>query len=138
MQTVDDFSFGVVPLLKKDGVWRIFLIQHKHAMHWALPKGHPEENESPQQAAERELNEETGLEIVEWLKMEARSENYQFRHKGKNFNKTVTYYPAIVSEEFWLCQEEVESGGWFTKQDALERATFPQAKGIIKDVMESL
>ena len=138
MQTVDDFSFGVVPLLKKNGVWRIFLIQHKHAMHWALPKGHPEEGESDLKTAERELNEETGLSIVEWLKVDPLSETYQFRHQGKNFNKTVTYFPAIVSEEYWLCQDEVEDGNWFTKDEAIDRVTFSQARGIIKTVMESL
>ncbi len=40
-----------------------FLIQHVNGKHWGFPKGHPEEGESFEQIAVRELFEETGLQI---------------------------------------------------------------------------
>ncbi|MCI5053029.1 MAG: NUDIX domain-containing protein [Simkaniaceae bacterium] len=136
MRTVNDTSYGIVPMMKKEGVWRVFLIQHRHALHWALPKGHPEKGETDMQAAERELEEEAGLKVLEWLPIDSISETYQFHHRGNRVNKTVTYFPALVNEEFWLDQEEIQDGGWFTLDAAIERASFPQAREIIKEVFK--
>src|SRR3982750_698917 len=47
----------------------ILLIQDSKGR-WTIPKGHIEEGESPRQAAEREIREETGLQnmkIGPWL-----------------------------------------------------------------------
>lgn len=57
-----EVSYGIVPLRYMEGGWQILLIRH-HAGHWTFPKGHADRGESPQQTAERELREETGLAV---------------------------------------------------------------------------
>ena len=57
-------------VFRKDGEEILFLvISSSSGKHWVLPKGHIEENESPEAAALRELKEEAGIkgQIVEPL-----------------------------------------------------------------------
>ncbi len=56
----------------------------------ALPKGHPDEGETPEQAAAREVREETGItaEVVDKLG----EIQYWFQRKGRATNKTVAFF----------------------------------------------
>ncbi|MBL6732923.1 MAG: NUDIX hydrolase [Candidatus Poseidonia sp.] len=56
-------DLGVATRVVRDG--HILLVQEakgRHAGRWGLPKGNVDDNESPENAALRELREETGLE----------------------------------------------------------------------------
>jgi 8-oxo-dGTP pyrophosphatase MutT (NUDIX family) len=59
-------------------------------LEWCIPKGHLEQNETSEQAAIREVFEETGLEaeIIQHLG----EVNYQFIHDGAKISKTVHVY----------------------------------------------
>ena len=59
-------------------------------LEWCIPKGHLEANETNEQAALREVFEETGLQakIIEYLG----EVSYQFIQGGKRVNKTVHVY----------------------------------------------
>jgi 8-oxo-dGTP pyrophosphatase MutT (NUDIX family) len=59
-------------------------------LEWCIPKGHLEKNETSEQAALREVFEETGLEaqIIETLG----EVNYQFIQDGAKISKTVHVY----------------------------------------------
>ncbi len=43
------------------------LVTNQHGDSWSLPKGHVEEGESPRQAAAREIEEETGVQQLEFV-----------------------------------------------------------------------
>ncbi len=55
---------GIVYRRRKEGKPEILLIlvPYSHGDTWTLPKGHVEKGETPEQAAEREVKEETGIE----------------------------------------------------------------------------
>jgi 8-oxo-dGTP pyrophosphatase MutT (NUDIX family) len=59
-------------------------------LEWCVPKGHIEPGETKEQAALREVFEETGLkaEITDYLG----DVSYTFNQKGKNVSKTVHVY----------------------------------------------
>jgi 8-oxo-dGTP pyrophosphatase MutT (NUDIX family) len=59
-------------------------------LEWCIPKGHLEQNETNEQAALREVREETGLvaEIITHLG----EVNYQFIQDGAKISKTVHVY----------------------------------------------
>ena len=53
-----DYSFGSV-VFRKDAVVEYLLVHHAGPGHWDFPKGHPDDDEKPEQTAAREVLEET-------------------------------------------------------------------------------
>ncbi|MFI5343517.1 MAG: NUDIX domain-containing protein, partial [Chlamydiales bacterium] len=85
-----DFSYGIIPVRIWNQQRQVLLVQH-YAGHWAFPKGHAEVGENHQQAAERELLEETGLTVQTYLSDQTFIEHYFFRHQGELIEKKVQY-----------------------------------------------
>lgn len=80
-------------VLSADGEFRIALIGRINRggrLDWCLPKGHPEGNETLEEAAIREIYEETGLEakILEPLG----NTHYEFQVPEKIISKTVHHF----------------------------------------------
>lgn len=103
-----------------------------------FPKGRAELNETDIQAAERELFEETGLKIVQWLRKEPFVERYQFIRARQKIYKEARYFPAIVSGSVVLQREEVLSGRWEEATTAVSCVSFPEMKRLIRQVVEWL
>ena len=133
----EDQSYGIVPLRKKESNWAVFLVQHRTG-HWAMPKGHPEGSESPLETAKRELFEETGLQIEEFLSDTPLIEEYQFQNGSTRIHKKVGYFVAIVTGQERLQLAELKDGCWFSFQEAFERVTFSEARSILRQTMEVL
>jgi len=131
-----EHSFGVVPLKQEEGIWKVLLILHQKGNHWSFPKGHGEEGESPHAVAERELKEETGLEISSWIQKEPLLEEYTFYRKGYRVVKTVSYFPALIHGELQLQEEEIRAARWLTFPEALNLLTFKEAKEVCQRVFE--
>jgi len=127
-------SFGIIPLKREGDEWFFFLILHKHGNHWGFPKGKGEKGETALQSATRELLEETGLKVERILSDKPISESYIFSRRGKKVEKTVTYFPALVSGVFLLQPEEIRDGNWFSYSEAYKRFTFDEARSICKNV----
>lgn len=127
-------SFGIIPLLKEQGQWQVFLIQHRRGRYWGFPKGHAEGDETPEQAAFRELKEETNLEVVRCLGTEPLVEQYQFLAEGRRVSKQVTYFVAEVRGSVILQKEEIQNGIWIGFPEAIEKVTHPEGKAILSRV----
>lgn len=132
-----EYSFGVVPLRQKSGIWEVFLIQHQ-AGHWNMPKGHVEGLEVPLATAKRELFEETHLSVQKILLEEPLFEHYEFRRDGHFIQKSVGYFIAEVTGDVLLQEKEIKDGKWMLLSTAHERATFPQAKAILQKVSKMI
>jgi 8-oxo-dGTP pyrophosphatase MutT (NUDIX family) len=136
-----DTSYGIIPLQKFESGWKVLLIQ-QHQNYWTFPKGHPEFNETPIQAAKRELKEETGLDVCEVIHVKTVKEHYIFTNKHlnphKKVHKTVIYFLATVDGELKLQQEEILEAKWVMLHDAVKHITFPEAKAICREVIDIL
>ena len=128
--------YGIIPLHFGEKGAKAFLIQHVNGKHWGFPKGHPEEGESFKQTAERELFEETGLQIEHYLSNEPLIETYFYLTQGKELIfKEVTYFLAKVSTSLELNREEVIQGEWFLLKNLLNTVTFPCQKKLYEKLI---
>lgn len=131
-------SFGIVPFLHEKGTWKVLLILHREGNHWGFPKGKANPNETPLQAATRELNEETGLEVTEILRENPLTEQYQFRRRKDFILKTVQYFPAFVKGDLKIQPEEIRDAKWLSIPEALAQLTFREARHILQEFMRHL
>ena len=131
--------FGIVPLTFRENYWEVFLIQHLNGGHWGFPKGHLEKGESPKQTAERELREETGLEVIRYLPHPYLTEKYQYQDpEDRLVDKTVRFYLAEVTTEYRVQSTEIIQGKWMALKDLLSHVTFPEERKLYTALIQAL
>lgn len=104
---------------------------------WGLPKGTPDEGESLEQAAVREVNEEGGVE-VEIVKKLGVIE-YWFSQDGVRYHKWVHYYlmrhMGGSTEDHDFEHDRVE---WFPVEEALRLLTFENDRKMVRSARAEL
>ena len=99
------------------------LYVRKSKARWNLPGGKVEADESPAQAAARELREETGL-ILEDLAYISRYEGGTVMHHVFEVSVTMIATPAP--------HNEIADCKWFTSKELGDQKVTPSAKSIVK------
>jgi 8-oxo-dGTP pyrophosphatase MutT (NUDIX family) len=132
-------SAGGVIFKKVGSGIEVALIATKNNTIWTLPKGIIDKDESPQMAAVREIQEETGLtgEIVDALG----EKSYWFYLKNENAKckKTVTYFLLRhVSGDTNNFSWEVDEAKWFPLDEAMEILSYKSDKEILLGAKEKL
>jgi len=83
----------------------------------ALPKGHVDPGETPVQAAQREVREETG--VVATPVCELGETRYWYRRKGRTINKRVSFFLfTYVEGDIADHDDEVEDARWISLAEA--------------------
>ena len=94
---------------------------------WSLPKGKLEPGESWEQAALREIEEETGL------RCELEEELEPARYLSKGRPKTVRWWRMSVVEELGHePDEEVDELRWLTPADALALLSYEHDRDLVR------
>jgi ADP-ribose pyrophosphatase YjhB (NUDIX family) len=97
---------------------------------WSLPKGHIEEGETPEQAAIREVQEETGIESE--ISKSLGVIDFWFMAGGKRIHKTVHHYLfKEVGGTLAPQVSEVDDVGWFPLEDVIGLLAYPDEKKLI-------
>lgn len=142
MKIVKDFSFGVVPVYKNGGADYLFCAVKHAAGHWAFPKGHKDDGESEEQAARRELFEETGISEIKLLHRKTYGESYAFERNGDRYEKVVKYFLGLTSTMESTIQKEfmneITDVRWLQYSELTELLTFPEARKVAAEIYEDL
>jgi 8-oxo-dGTP pyrophosphatase MutT (NUDIX family) len=89
----------------------------------ALPKGHPENGESPADAALREVREEAGVEAT--VREKLGDVRYWYQRDGSRIAKTVTFFLLdYVSGEPQDHDHEVEHARWIGLEEAAHSLSY--------------
>ncbi len=108
---------------------RLYLIEEMRGGHFAMPKGHVEPGETEAQTAEREIREETGLEVE--LDTAFRASNSYSPYPG--CWKEVIYFIARAdSRETTVQAEELRSILWLPYEEALRRLSYDNDREILR------
>lgn len=109
-------------------------------LEWCVPKGHPENDEDVEQAAVREVFEETGLrvEILEGLG----EVQYQFNQNGINIKKTVhLFLMKQIGGELSLEHDphhEASDLAWVKIDDLINKLSHRNEQRIAQLVIERI
>lgn len=111
--------------------------QSREKLLWSLPKGHIEEGETPEQAAIREVNEETGIECS--IDKSLGVIDFWFMAGGKRIHKTVHHFVFRETGGKIAPQvSEVDDVRWFPLEEIVERLAYPDERKLIARSKELL
>ncbi len=102
-----------------------------------LPKGHPDGDETPEQAATREVAEETG--VTAELLGELGETQYIYERKGKRVAKRVAFflfeYRSGTLEDH---DHEIEEARWMPLAEAARSLTYVGERSVVKRALSRL
>ncbi len=117
--------------------FEVALVGHPAEETWVLPKGTPHPGETPEQTAEREVREETGIQprIVGDLG----SIDYWFTRKGMRYHKEVRHYlMEAVGGSVAEHDHEYAEARWFPIAEAIARLTHENEAAIARRAAQEL
>ncbi len=121
---------GVVFRRSADGV-RVLLIRDSYK-NWGFPKGHLEDDESPDDAAMREVREETGLAGLT-LKSPVQVIDWHFRFRGRLVHKVCHFYliEAASGHPRPLRKEGITACKWLAFDEAATLVSYANARSVL-------
>ena len=127
----NEHSSGGAVLSFRDGVPHVALIATRGRLRWGLPKGAVSEGETSEQAALREVQEETGLDAAIVKPLD--TIEYFFRAGGTLIRKRVDFYLMnYVSGTLTPQLSEVDDVQWVELSEAIQRASFDSEKKLLE------
>jgi ADP-ribose pyrophosphatase YjhB (NUDIX family) len=133
LRRVDEFSAGGLVLDLGGDVPRGALIgrtDRQGRLLWSLPKGHIEPGETAEEAAIREVAEETGIrgEVIG----ELGTIDFWFVADGRRIHKTVRHFLLrAVSGELSDADIEVSEVAWVALPQIADRLAYPDERGLV-------
>jgi 8-oxo-dGTP pyrophosphatase MutT (NUDIX family) len=102
-----------------------------------LPKGHPDGDESPEEAAAREVREEAGVsaDLLEKLG----EVEYRYQRKGRQVSKRVAFYLfAYRSGDPADHDHEIETARWISLEEAARTLTYDGEREMVSRALSRL
>ena len=130
-------SSGVI-VFRRDKDIKYLLLQSRKWQTWGFPKGHVEQSETEEQAALRELEEETGLKDRLLLGFVERY-SYIFEFNGMQIEKQVIFFlTEAFQNEVRLSEKEHSAYKWLNYEEAWLTLNHDDARKMLKSANEFL
>jgi dihydroneopterin triphosphate diphosphatase len=123
---------------RTDG-WRVLALQRaKHTRcpsSWETVHGHIEPGEEPEQAAEREVREETGLSIERLYNVTVQP---FYLHRTHSVELAVVFAAFVAPASEITLSAEHSRSEWLTPERALDRYVWPREREALREILHLL
>lgn len=136
-KTRNEHSSGGAVIHTLEGRPHVAMIATRNRSRWGLPKGAVSKGETSEQAALREVQEETGIlaDIVRPLD----TIEYYFRAGDTLIRKRVDFYlMSYVGGALTPQLTEVDDVEWVELSEAIQRASFESEKKLLSEARDQL
>ncbi len=135
---VQEASAGGVVVREVDGHLELAVIRPAGRRVVALPKGHPNPGETLEQAAAREIFEETGLTVA--FEAALGTVRYSYRFRGRAVDKSVTFFlfrcqAGAIDALDPAMRVEVDQAWWIPLVDAEKSLTYSGEREMVAKAM---
>ncbi len=136
-KAVEETSAGGVVFRRSGAGGPVVLLIKDSYRNWGFPKGHVEAGEAPEQAAAREIGEETGLTNLE-LKAPIRDIDWFFRFRGTLIHKACHFFlfESPDGEATPQRDEGITAVRWVGLEEALKTVSYANAREVLREAGE--
>ena len=139
MTIVNVGTIDVYLLAPDPAGWRVLALQRAHGTRcptaWETVHGRIEPGESPEQAAVREVREETGLEVRRLYNVIVQP---FYLHTLATVELAVVFAAFVNRDDPLTLGEEHMRHEWLSPDAALERFVWPRERQALRDVLQLL
>jgi 8-oxo-dGTP pyrophosphatase MutT (NUDIX family) len=134
----EEVSAGGI-VFRRDGSRTLYLLIRDSYRNWGFPKGHLEEGEAPEQAALREVGEETGLAELE-LRAPIETIDWEFRFRGRRIHKTCHFFLIETPDRRTapLLEEGITACRWASFEQAERLVAYDNARAVLRQAQALL
>lgn len=136
--SVNEKSCGTVVYRINDKGNIEYLLLHYGSDYWGFPKGHIERGETEQQAALRELEEETDITDVKVKTGFRERITYIFKKQEELIKKEVIYFLVKSNQKDVKLSDEHIGYAWLDFEKALDRVKYKNAKRLLEKAQKYL
>jgi len=133
--TIDVFVIAISPA----GEWSVLTLQRSMTTRcptaWETVHGRIESGESPEQAALREIREETGMSVERLYNVTVQP---FYLHKLATVELAVVFAAIVSEKQDVVLGEEHMRFEWLPPDHALERFAWPRERSALRDVLHLL
>jgi 8-oxo-dGTP pyrophosphatase MutT (NUDIX family) len=131
-------SAGGVVFRLEEGLPLFLLIRDSYS-NWGFPKGHVERGESAEDAALREVREETGLQELASCGL-IDTIDWYFRFRGRLIHKSCHFYLMETSQSDTAPQraEGITACQWVSYGEAHEAVSYANAREVLRRAREMI
>lgn len=125
-------SAGAVIYFQDKKKIEYLMLQYRH-LRWDFPRGHVESGESIEEAAKREIFEETGLGTLEFIAgfKEVVSWFYHKKDQPKANYKEIVYFLTRSANTAVVLDDENLMFKWLSYEEAIALPMFPHVKKVL-------
>lgn len=118
---IKEKSAGAIVFKKNGKIRYLFLRKRYKNEYWDLPKGNIEKGEEEEETVRREIDEETGLKDLRFVKGFKEKINYFYKKDRDTVFKEVVFFLAESKNDEVKISPEHSSYEWVSYEEALKR-----------------
>lgn len=122
---------GVVVRRDRHGT-RVLVLHHRETDEWRLPKGKLRAGESAAQAAEREVREETGLDLKAERYLGVTHYFYLNPNGGGCISKYVFFFGMPAGPGAVVLEDTFDDAEWLPPAEAIERLSWENEAEMVR------
>lgn len=139
MASINVGTVDVYLIAERTDGWRVLVLQRAKNTRcptaWETVHGHIEPGEEPEQAAEREVREETGLTVERLYNVTVQP---FYLHKSRTVELAVVFAAFVPPAGQITLSAEHSRSEWLVPDRALERFVWPRERQALREIMQLL